>query len=156
MYLSVPGPAPPPPPAWYCKLLNLGCPAPQAQNPDSLASLYPGLQNEIATPGDVAGSTNSSTVQGLAGLGCAAGQPCKCGGKCKRHGMGQADDTDTTATLSFPFLDTSSSVIPDWVLPVAVGVMGLWAIYGMKKVGDVVERKYPLGPKRRRRRRRKS
>jgi hypothetical protein len=123
MYLSVPGPPPPPPPPWYCKLLNLGCPAPQAQNPDSLASLYPGLQNEIATPGDVAGSTNSSTVQGLAGLGCAAGQPCKCGGKCK-HGMGIFDSGT----------DISGWGWEEWSV-VGVGAFAVWSMLSATQSG---------------------
>ena len=87
MYLSVPGPPAPPPPPWYCKYLNLACPAPQTANPDSLAGLYSGLQAELQTPGDTTGSTNSSTV---VGLGCAPGGACHCGGKCQ-HGMGIFD-----------------------------------------------------------------
>lgn len=110
MYLSVPGPPPPPAPSGWCKTLKLGCPPPPAPpNPDSLVGLYAGLQAELPTPGDQTGSTNSSTVTGL---GC-AGAGCQCGGQCKQQGMGLFDTG----------MNVSGWGMPEW------GIVGLSAVF---------------------------
>jgi hypothetical protein len=59
-----------PPASLLCKMVQLGCPKPVAQNPDALAALYAPLATSR-------------------GLGCAGGK-CSCGGACKQ-GMGLFD-----------------------------------------------------------------
>lgn len=130
MYLAIPAPPAPPPPSDWCKTLNLGCPPPPAApNPDALASLYPALQTELQTPGDITGSTNSSSV---VGLGCAPGGACHCGGKCKQHGMGIFNSGT----------DISGWGWQEWGV-VGIGAFAVWSMFSTTSRGvSTVKRSY--------------
>jgi hypothetical protein len=157
MFMQITSPVPVQQPSSLCRLFQVGCPAPVVPSPDSLAALtsaetatesQAGFTKPFAGLGDLERERYSwmfypppyqfamGKVRAMSGLGCVAGKPCSCGGKC--HGMGQATSDGLLAQVS----DAMGTMnLGTWLL-VGISAAGLWAfIKDSQKTKRVVKRR---------------